>query len=251
MALRKDAIEREKSPVTALGVIAPPPIQVDSEAFRGSLGALFQCVRDHKVVLSDVPLFPICEAYFQYLIQRADRSLDEASVALVALAYLLEKKAWMMLPTEEPEPEALEDSTDLPFGSVAEYESAIEVLKIYQEERAKCFFRHGGPGGDYELPVTLNEIDLFLLAQSFAKLLERATPPEFIPTSRERRSLSEMIGYIFGFLKPQPQSLLDIIPQPFTREDAVYSFLALLELVRLGQAVVSLTETEVLFARSN
>ena len=75
------------------GVIAPPPIQVECPKFSGSLAMLFACVRDRKVELLDVPLFPICEAYFAYLMESDWANLDEAASALAALAYLLERKA--------------------------------------------------------------------------------------------------------------------------------------------------------------
>lgn len=248
-ALRRDHAEPANTTVTALGVISPPPIPVDSEVFKGTLGALFQCVRDRKVDLMEVPLFPVCEAYFRYLIHHAERDLDEASVALVALAYLLERKAWMLLPTPEPEPEVLDDATLMPLASIGEFEAAIEVLRVYQEERAKCFFRAAGAGGSYELPIEFGEIDPVLLAVSFERLLERAVPPEFVPVSKERRSISEMIDLIYANLAIEGLTLLDIVPQPFTKEMAVYSFLALLELVRLGLAVAFVREDEIFFAK--
>src|SRR4051812_16701440 len=104
MALRQELAERTAA-ATALGGIAPPPIHVTTPTFDGSLGTLFRCVREHKVQLLDVPLFPICEAYFIYLLKAELKDLDEAAAALAALAYLLERKAWALLPVEEPEPD--------------------------------------------------------------------------------------------------------------------------------------------------
>src|SRR3954463_13791078 len=107
----------ETQHIAALGVVAPPPIQVTTPTFDGSLGLLFQCVRDHKVDLMEVPLAPICEAYFLYLMQSPNVELDEAAAALIALAYLLERKAWALLPVVEPEPE-LEEPLELPSPTV-------------------------------------------------------------------------------------------------------------------------------------
>ena len=52
MAPRQSLVER--NPISALGVIAPPPIHVTTPTFDGSLAMLFQCVRDHKIHLLDV-----------------------------------------------------------------------------------------------------------------------------------------------------------------------------------------------------
>lgn len=250
MALRKDPIAREMAPVSALGVISPPPIEVKSNAFNGSLGMLFQCVRDHKVNLIDVPLFPVCESYFRYLIAEANTNLDEASVALVALAYLLERKAWMLLPTSEPEPETLEDSTSLFEGNLSEYESAIEVLHIFQEERSKRFFRSEEHPFQIELPLELENARPELLAGALARLLERAVPIEFINPSRERRSLSDVVQLMLSRLTSRPLPMTDLFEEPYTREDAVYGFLALLELVRNGLATLKFTEADVYFSKA-
>jgi hypothetical protein len=45
-------------------------------------------------------------------------------------------------------------------------------------------------------------------------------------------------------------SLDVLVPEDITRSEAVYWFLALLELIRLGQASVRLHESEVEFARA-
>ena len=45
------------------------------------------------------------------------------------------------------------------------------------------------------------------------------------------------------------QTLDALLPTPFTRADAVFSFLAVLELIRLGQAAVRLGGDGVEFAR--
>ncbi len=145
MAPRSDSrLAKSEFSVSALGVVAPPPIHVHSEAFNGSLAMLFNCVREHKVELLEVPLAPICEAYFEYLLTSPETSLDEAAAALVALAYLLERKAWLLLPGPDPEPEELETPLTPPEPSVFEFTSAIEALRVWHDERSRFFFRAPG-----------------------------------------------------------------------------------------------------------
>src|SRR5579872_2660477 len=126
--------------VSPLGVVAPPPIHVQTATFDGSLATLFNCVREHKVELLEIPLAPICEAYFEYILTSPNTSLDEAAAALVALAYLLERKAWLLLPTPEPEPEELE-ALSPPEPTVYEFTAAIEALRVWHDERSNLFFR--------------------------------------------------------------------------------------------------------------
>ena len=88
MASRRERKDDKPQVVLPTGIIAPPPIQVESPRFSGSLAMLFACVRERKVDLLDIPLFPICEAYFTYLMDSELADLDEAAAALAALSYL-------------------------------------------------------------------------------------------------------------------------------------------------------------------
>jgi segregation and condensation protein A len=242
--------ERHDTHIAALGVVAPPPIHVLTPTFDGSLAMLFQCVRDHKVDLMDVPLAPICEAYFMYLMQSPIVELDEAAAALIALAYLLERKAWGLLPVAEPEP-VEEEPMELPSPSVAQYNTAIEALNIWQEERSKTFFRsfEGGPD-PYEVPYTLKNVSPSDLAIAFERVLKRAKPDTVQPLGAPRKSLAQQMSVVLKTLAKEWLSLDVLVPEEITRSEAVYWFLALLELIRLGQASVRLHNNDVEFARA-
>ncbi len=240
----------EKQGISPLGVIAPPPIHVTTPTFDGSLAMLFQCVRDHKVHLLDVPLFPICEAYFHYLINLDQTNLDEAAAALTALAYLLERKAWLLLPVEDPEPD-LEEPLELLTPTAYEYELAIESLKVWHEERSQIFFRSPEAGPEaYELPLNLENVSAGDLAKAFEKLLRRANPEPVKPLNKPRKSLSDQMRIVLHALSNDWKSLIELVEEPFTKSEAVYWFLALLELIRLGQASAKIDGEDVVFARA-
>ncbi len=236
--------------VTALGVVAPPPIHVACEAFEGTLGTLFALVRDHRVDLLGVPLGPVCEAYLAYLVGDAARDLDEAAAALAALAYLLERKAWRLLPVPEPEP-TLEEPMDPIDPTVAEFSEAIAALRASAAERELLFFRGAGAGPDlYELPYTLANVAPADLARALERLLRRAEPDLPEPLQRPRRSLEDHMETVVAALGVEWTPLERLVPTPFTREDAVYWFLGLLELVRVGRARARLGEEDVEFMRA-
>ena len=248
MAAKGNALAEK--PVTALGVIAPPPIHVACEAFEGPLGTLFALVRDHRVDLLGVPLGPVCEAYLAYLVADAASDLDEAAAALAALAYLLERKAWRLLPVPEPEPQ-MDEPMDEIDPTVQEFADAIASLREWQAARDQVFFRAKDAGPDpYELPYTLAEVAPGDLARALERLLRRAEPEEPKALGRPRRSLAEQMELVLSALTPEWTTLEVLVPVPFTREDAVYWFLGLLELVRLGQARARLGERDVEFVRA-
>ena len=251
MAARRDTDEPQLTVVAGLGLVAPPPIHIQAPTFEGSLATLLRCVRDNKVHLLDVPLLPVCEAYFDYLVQSNLADLDEAAAALLALAYLLERKAWALLPSEEPQPEP-EEPLELPEPTIGEFAPAIEALRTWHEERAKRFFRSPDAGPEpYELPFTLAKVKVEDLALALERVLRRAVPATVEQLSKPRRSLSEQMRIVLQALGTDFKPLEDAIPSPYTREDAVYWFLALLELIRLAQVNIRVTETEVAFARAH
>lgn len=197
-----------------------------------------------------VPLEPICEAYFEYLVQSERANLDEAAAALTVLAYLLERKAWALLPVEEPEPE-MEEPAVLPDPTAYEYAEVIDLLKVWQDERSKLFFR--SPEAEptvYEIPYSIGNVKVSDLARAFERLLRKAEPDPIQLLSKPRKSLQDQMRIVLLALTHEWKPIEALFVGSYTRSDAVYWFLALLELIRLGKANVTLNEEEVLFAKA-
>jgi chromatin segregation and condensation protein Rec8/ScpA/Scc1 (kleisin family) len=240
MAPRRALLEQKKQDFALLGVIAPPPIHIQTPAFDGSLAMLFRCVRETKVDLLDVPLLPICEAYFHYLVDSSLSKLDEVAAALTALAYLLERKAWLLLPTPEIEPED-EDVLELPTPTAHEYRLAIESLELWKSDRDRWFFRSPETSPDpYELPYVLAHVTASDLALAFQRLLNRADLTSIESPSKPRKSLAEQMASLLRRVDAHWRRLDHLFDEFRTRSEAVYDFLALLELIRLGQISIRL-----------
>lgn len=237
--------------VNALGVTQPPEILVECAAFTGSLATLFLTVRDGKVDLLGVPLAPICEAYFQYLLENAEHDLERASSALAVLAYLLERKSWSLVPNPEGEEPESEEVLENHEPWIHEFAPAILALQGLQEDRNQVFFRPNEAGGQsYELPLELGDVTLFDLSRALQRLIERANPEPPDAMRKPARSLSEMMVVVMNSLKIEFLPLDEIVVGSFTRSEVVWWFLALLELIRLGQARVRLQNEEVQFAQA-
>ncbi len=233
-----------------LGVFSPPEIAIECDAFSGSLGTLFQLVRERKIDLLGVPLAPICEAYFFYLIEQANDDLESAAVALVALSYLLERKAWMLIPAPEVEEPEGDDILDAAEPYIQEFQPLIHALRSKEEERESLFFRQNeGKAFPYELPFDTTDVSPNQLAAVLEDLLRRAKPDPPDSFDRPRRSLSEQMIVVLRALPSEFMTLDKIVTGEFTRSEVVWWFLALLELIRLGQARVKLDDGAVTFAR--
>ncbi len=235
--------------IMSLGIVAPPEIHIESPVFVGSLATLFQGVRDRKIDLLDIPIAPICEAYLHYLLGISDGDIDSSAVALSALAYLIERKAWMLLPASAEEP-SIDDVYEEIDPTVHEYWPAIHHLNQRREERESLFFRSSDQSSlPYELPFEPENVHPADLARALESLLSRAKPDVVTHLSRPRRSLTDQMILVMQVLPLNFLPLDQIVVGEFTRSEVVWWFLALLELIRLGQAAVQILDGEVRFAR--
>lgn len=208
------------------------------------MGTLVQCVISRKIDLREVPIHPICVAYAQYLVQSDVPDLDGAMAALLALAYLVERKAESLLPLPEPDPEDEEAYFDqdacLELGDIR---PAIEALNEQADQRDLLFFRNPGDDpGLYELPVSIQNVAPIDLGRALEALLARAKPEPVEPLGRPRRSLAEQMQVVLRCLSAMPRPIQDLVEGDFTRLEAVWWFLALLELIRTGQACVDVRD---------
>lgn len=222
-----------------LGLIAPPEIAIQCEAFEGTLGTLIKCALQQKVDLWDIPLHPICQAYVDYLLERPDEDADSVSSALLAMAYLVERKAFRLLPL----PGCGEELDDIPYDGpgLDYYQPALLGLEESFEERQRLFFRSTDARDDYEIPLDLGKVTTLDLGRALESLLERAvevTPQ--VNFGRPRRSLSEQMQIVGRCLLAEPKALVELVEGEFTRTEALWWFLALLELIRLSLAIVTL-----------
>lgn len=230
--------------VGPLGGHHPPEIGIECPAFSGSLGTLVQCVVSRKIDLREIPIHPICVAYAQYLIQSDVPDLDGAMSALLALAYLVERKAEGLLPVPEPEPTDELEYFDVGTGvNLGDFRPVLQALNEQADQRDLLFFRNPGDDpGLYELPVSIHNVAPIDLGRALEQLLAKAIPESPEPLGRPRRSLAEQMNVVLRCLNAEPRPIQALVEGEFTRLEAVWWFLALLELIRTGQAMVDVRE---------
>lgn len=178
-------------------------------------------------------------------------NFESASSALVALAHLIERKAWLLIPQERPEPEEPEFEA-LPIEpSVQQYELAIEALQVWHSEQDHHFYRSSGDAVQYELPFDLDTVTPIDLACVLERLLKKAIPDKPEILNKPRRSLVDQMHIVSRTLGSEWVPIDGLVTEPLTRGEVVWWFLALLELIRLGQARVKLQYGEILFQRGD
>jgi len=230
---------------------SPPRVPLQLPLGFGSLGWLAHLIRKHKLDLLEIDLAPVAQACYDYWREAGD--MDEAADALATVAYLTERKAQRLL---APEPETpLEEEAEWlePAHLPESYLPVLEWLRQREGERMQLFFRGGAiDPDDYELPPEFGAELPDQLWFAFKRLLERRLPP---PTAIPHRRYFSIHARMIEIREQLCQSAA---PLPFDTLaddaldvlDLLVSFLAMLELWRLGHVEVSLDETGELWLRA-
>ncbi len=205
--------------------------------FEGPLDLLLHLIRENKIDIYDIPIALITHQYLQYLEMMKELNLDIAGEFLLMAATLIHIKSRMLLPPdEEPSPEELEDPRRELVQRLLEYQAFKEAavdLRGKEEEWMKIF--HRGPVSDEsDGEVYLLDVGLFDLMAAFKKILETA-PPEFVSITKETLTVKDKMSLIMEMLQGQESMRFEeFFKEEITRVQLIITFVALLELIRLG-----------------
>jgi segregation and condensation protein A len=217
-----------------------PPVAI--EAFNGPLDLLLHLIRINEVSISDIPIAEITEQYTLYLDAMQELDLDVASDYIALAAELIFVKSRMLLPRLPGAPEE-DPRLDL-ARRLQEYEhikKAAETLHEIDNLRAGLWGRpETGLPRPEGAPETL-EVSLFDLIEAFRKVTERYkfAHPSALEIRHLRFSVADkMVELVARLGEKGDLPLLEFFGAMRYRAEAVTSFLATLELIRLGVVTV-------------
>ncbi len=207
-------------------------------AFSGPLDLLLHLIRVNEVSITDIPIADITEQYTAYLDAMRELDLDVASEYIALAAELIYIKSKMLLP-RLPGEEHVDPRADLAqrlqeyerFKRSAETLHAIDTLRGGLWARPQIEIPHA-EGADETLDVSL-----FDIIEAFRKVTEqyRLAHPPALAIHHLRFSVRDKMLELLGRLdEARTLSLLEFLGQMHYRAEAVTSFLACLELIRLG-----------------
>ncbi|HEX9409998.1 MAG TPA: segregation/condensation protein A [Methylomirabilota bacterium] len=225
-------------------------ITVRVESFVGPLDLLLHLCRTNEVDLANLPIRTITEQYLAHLESVQFQDLESAGAFMVMAATLIYLKSKLLLPVDpDAPPEVLDEEGELLRQELAdrlrEY-ARIKALGTWLGEReAEQALLYGRTVAELPLPedVPLEDLSVHLLQRAMLRLIEeqkRQAPRQVEPNPL---SVLERMGEIIELLR-HTWSLLfsSVAGAERVRTEWVVTLLALLELVRLGQARVHQAE---------
>lgn len=219
------------------GEISLETYSVKIPVFEGPLDLLLHLIKENKIDIYDIPIALITRQYLEYLELMKELNIDIASEFLVMAATLIYIKSRMLLPRDEAQEDLEEDPRLELVERLLEYQAIKEAayeLKEREEEWLWILRRPRMSIDDEPQELYLFDLNIFDLLGAFKRLLERL-PPETLKISAETLTVKERISYILNLIEEKdPLRFDDIFEGVRTKELFIVTFIALLEVIRLG-----------------
>ena len=224
--------------------------KVQLPVFEGPLDLLLYLIKKEELNIYDIPISEITEQYLEYLEMMKLLDLDIAGEFILMAATLMHIKSKMLLPIddkEEIESEEVDPREEL-VKKLIEYKKFKEAAGDLKDMRAlrKNVFTRQPSAEKIEIPENNDpyfEASLFDLITAFSKVLKEIPRDSFHQVIRDEYTVSDKIHDILHMLVEQKVAHFgDFFSKAKTRGEAVATFLALLELVKLREIVVKQTD---------
>lgn len=230
------------------------------EHFEGPLDLLLHLIDKNKVDIYDIPIAEITAQYLDHVRQMEREDLNLVSEFLVMAATLLDIKAKMLLPREvDEEGEEIDPRAEL-VARLLEYKRyklMAEELAELEEGAQKHFYRSPSLPAEvakYQPPVDLDSLldglTLAKLQRIFEQVMKRQEDKidpirsNFGTIKREPVSLEMKIGSVLAFARRERRfGFKALLESQGDRLEVVVTFLAVLELMKLGKLHLSQEET--------
>jgi len=230
-------------PVTAIPsdlFIPPDALRIMLEAFEGPLDLLLYLIRRENLNVLDIPMAQLTAQYMAYVEIMRAHQLELAAEYLLMAALLIEIKSRMLLPQDETvEAGEQEDPRAGLVQRLLEYQAFKEAsgeLRKREEVWLNAFTRPPMEidKSAIEPELALFEVNLFDLVGALNKILSKA-PPEEVRITKETLTVKDRIAAIMNRLEQESTVRFDaLFEQDKRRVQIIVTFLALLEILRLG-----------------
>jgi segregation and condensation protein A len=213
--------------------------------FEGPLDLLLYLIKKEELNIYDIPIARVAEQYLAYLELMEFLDLEIACEFIVMAATLLQIKSRMLLPRSEVEEEEEDPRAEL-ARRLLEYkkfkDAAFQIQAMLQ--RQSLFIPRLRPFDPKVLPPPEEDYiinaTIYNLLTAYSKAL-RKTPSQLpaLIAPAEEVTVTERIMAIIEYFKAEPElNFLEVFVRKVDKLKSIVSFIALLEIARLGQVSI-------------
>ncbi len=215
--------------------------RVNLEVFEGPLDLLLYLIKKEELDIYDIPISRVTEQYSEYIGLMRILDLDIAGEFLVMAATLMHIKSRMLLPEEElAEEEEEEDPREALMQQLLEYRKYKEAAGILGERELQQMEIFTRSGTEIEEGEVLLDVNLFDLLGALSHVLERLKEEPVREIVSDEITVKEKITFIVDVLmKDNVVNFTAVFAGCSSRSEAIVTFLALLELIKLQEVRVT------------
>ncbi len=215
--------------------------QISIPVYEGPMDLLLHLVTKNRIEIHDIPIHEITDQYLDYLRKAQAFNLDLGSSFFAMAATLILIKSRMLLPKRRQEEE---DESEDPRR---ELERSLQEFKQMKEVRARIesLMReeevyHGKEPAEIKGGLYTGKISLQKLSAAFFALYDSLKEEETTVFEQEEVSLDDEIDDLrLTLRKVKKVGLIEYFRKRRTRLRLAVSLMALLELIRLGEIILT------------
>jgi len=204
-----------------------PTLELQMECFEGPLAVLIALIKRNKIDIFDIPIGWIADQFLEYvdLAREMDLRLAEDFIEMASLLIFIKSRMLLPFGAEDPREELVE--------KIIEYEKIRAMAKSFDAFPIlgrDTFARQAAIGQG-------EEEDVLGLCTLFLELV-RSREERFLSVAEIRPTLEEKLEEVRGLLEREGRFALHLNLGQELR-DRVATILAMLEIAKLGMAVIS------------
>ena len=215
--------------------------------FEGPMDLLLHLIKEKKMDLLNLKIEVIIDEYLKFIDEMERLNLDIASSYLVMASELIEMKSRLLLPRQAEVEEEEEDPKQDLVNRLIEYQRYKDLTEDFKElenERKQIYTRLPENLKEYsDSNKVINNSDVSLndLLEAFQKFLERKKleQPLHTKVTKKEYSVDDSIKSIKTKLKKGVKVDFFSLFETKTKSYIVVTFLAILELAKLGELLIS------------
>jgi segregation and condensation protein A len=217
--------------------------EIKLDVFEGPLDLLLYLIRKNEIDIYNIPIALITGQYLSYLDMMRSLNLDLAGEYLVLASTLIHIKSKLLLPPAEGEGEEEEgeDPRAELVQQLLEYQAFKEAALSLNERPLleRDVFTRGAASEEEQTTAeeaddALIEVDIFELVTAFRRIIDGLDLKEELEIDMEKMSLADRINEIMERLSEEGQiTFSDLLGDRTDRRRIIYTFLAILELMKL------------------
>jgi len=212
------------------------------QVYEGPMDLLLYLVRKNELEIQDIPIAKIANEYLEYIRLMKLLDLDFAAEFILMAATLMRIKVQSLLPAPSVEEEEEDPRFELQRRMLEyrKYKEAAARLGHREQAARDHFPRTYVQVAEPETKEEMgSEVSLFDLLSAFKEILGRVDKIDVYEIEAPRQSVEERMEEIVSILSEKTGvKFSKLFSSDSTRLHLIVTFLAILELIRLGKILV-------------